>query len=263
MLTRHWWTAERFGVTPRKLLERVTQTRLPKVLCVSLPKAGTHLVERAVCLHAGMHRRILPTLNPENVGAEGLAGVLRKLRPGQVVLAHLPFDPAYPELVERQGVRALFAVRDPRDIAVSLAHYIEGRGDHPLHFVYSSRPDERSRIELAILGDADVRPPAPSLESLLAGFAGWLKSGAPVVRFEELIGVRGGGDADAQAQAVADMYSYLGLDPGKDVADRLFSTASPTFRAGQIGQWRDRFDPGLEALFHRETGRWMEVYGYG
>ena len=262
MLTKHWWTAERFGVTPRKLVARVTQSGLPKVMCVSVPKAGTHLVERAVCLHPGMHRRVLPTLNPENVGAEGLAGVLVKLRAGQVVLAHLPFDAAYPELLERQGVRTLFVIRDPRDIAVSLAHYIEGRGDHPLHFVYSSRPDERSRIELAILGDADVRPPAPSLESLLAGFAGWLESGALVVRFEELIGERGGGEGAAQARAVTDIYSYLGLEPSTGLAEQLFSTASPTFRTGQIGQWRERFDPELEALFQREAGGWMEVYGY-
>jgi hypothetical protein len=262
MLTRHWWTAERFGVTPRKLVARVTRAGLPKVLCVSLPKAGTHLVERAVCLHPSMHRRILPTLNPENGGQEGLAGVLARLRAGQVVLAHLPFDPVYPPLLEGEGVRVLFAVRDPRDIAVSLAHYIEGRGDHPLHFVHRARPDERSRIELAILGDPEVRPSAPSLESLASGFAGWLESGALVVRFEELIGARGGGARGAQERAVGDIYSYLGLEPTDRVADRLFSTASPTFRAGQIGQWRERFDPELEALFEREAGRWMEVYGY-
>jgi hypothetical protein len=209
-----------------------------------------------------MHRRILPTLNPENVGPDGLEGVLAKMRPGQVVLAHLPFDPAYREPLERTGVKALFVVRDPRDIALSLAHYIEGRGDHPLHFAYSARPDERSRIELAILGDAAVSPPAPPLESLLAGFAGWLGS-ALVVRFEKLIGARGGGDVQSQARALGELYSYLGLDLDDQLADRIFSPASPTFRTGQVGQWRERFDPALGALFDREAGRWMEVYGYG
>ena len=102
---------------------------LPRALVVSLPKAGTHLVERAICLHPRLYRRFLPTLNPENVGEEGLAGVVRAQRPGQVVVAHLPFDPAYPELLE--DVKTLFVIRDPRDMAVSLAHYIESRGDHP------------------------------------------------------------------------------------------------------------------------------------
>jgi hypothetical protein len=260
--SKKWWTAERFGVTPRKLVGRVTHRGLPRVLCVSLPKAGTHLVERAVCLHAGMRRRILPTLNPENVGLRGLDGLLTKLRAGQVVLAHLPFDAVYPPVLEQEGVKALFVIRDPRDIAVSLAHYIKSRGDHPLHFAYSERPDERSRIELAILGDAEAEPPAPSLESLLGGFSGWLTSGALVVRFEDLIGERGGGDPAAQAGTLHEIYEHLGLEQPQGAAGRLFSSASPTFRAGQVGQWRGAFDPELEALFEGAAGSWLEVYGY-
>jgi hypothetical protein len=259
-LARQWWTAERFGLTPRKLASRVAPADLPRVLVVSLPKAGTHLVERAVCLHPRLYRRLLPTLNPENIGEGGLAGTLRTLRPGQVLVAHLPFDPAYPALLG--DVKTLFVVRDPRDIAVSLAHYIGGRGDHPLHFAYSTRPDERSRIELAILGDADARPPAPSLESLLASFSGWLESGALAVRFEELIGSRGGGDAAAQGVTIRAIYDHLGVQPPARLSERLFSSSSPTFRKGQIGQWRESFDARLETLFEREAGRWMEVYGY-
>ena len=259
-LARQWWTAERFGLTPRKLASRVAPADLPRALVVSLPKAGTHLVERAICLHPRLYRRFLPTLNPENVGEEGLAGVVRAQRPGQVVVAHLPFDHAYPELLA--GVKTLFVIRDPRDIAVSLAHYIESRGDHPLHFAYSERPDTRSRIELAILGDTEARPPAPSLESLLAAFAGWLDSGALVVRFEELIGARGGGDDETQARTIRAIYDHLGLAVPARVSDRLFSSASPTFRTGQIGGWRGSFNSELEALFEQEAGDWMETYGY-
>jgi len=259
-LAKRWWTAERFGLTPRKLAGRAARAGLPRVLVVSLPKAGTHLVERAVCLHPRLYRRFLPTLNPENVGRDGLAGAVRMLRPGQVLVSHLPFDPSYPELLE--DVKTLFAIRDARDIAVSLAHYIGGRRDHPLHFAYTGRPDARSRIELAILGDADARPPAPSLESLLAGFAGWLESGALVVRFEELIGSRGGGDDHLQEQTIRSIYDHLGMQAPARLSERLFSSASPTFRRGRIGEWRESFDPDLEALFEREAGGWMDVYGY-
>jgi hypothetical protein len=258
-IARHWWTAERFGLTPRKLAARAAGSGLPRVLVVSLPKAGTHLVERAVCLHPRLYRRLQRTLNPENMG-EGLEGAVRELRPGQVALAHIPFKDEYPVLLE--DVKTIFAIRDPRDIAVSLAHYIGGRGDHPLHFAYTERPDERSRIELAILGDAEARPPAPSLESLLAGFSGWLDSGALVVRFEDLIGSRGGGDDATQDLTLRAIYDRVGIERPQGLAERLFSSASPTFRKGRIGQWRDSFDPGLEALFEREAGSWMEMYGY-
>jgi sulfotransferase 6B1 len=261
MLKKAVWTAERFGVTPRKLTARVSSAGLPKVLCVSVPKAGTHLVERAVCLHPRLYRRRLPTLNPLNMGDEGLPGVLASTRPGQVVLAHVPYEDGYAAALEQEDVRVLFAVRDPRDIAVSLAHYIGDREDHPLHPLFAPR-DLRGRIELAITGDGDARPPAPSLESILAGFAGWLGSGALVVRFEDLVGGRGGGTAESQERVLGEIYAHLGVEAEPGLRERVFSEASPTFRRGSIGQWRQELDPELEALFEREAGRWMETYGY-
>jgi hypothetical protein len=262
-VSAYLWTAQRFGLTPGKVAARLAADGLPKVLCVSLPKAGTHLAERAVCLHPRLYRKILPTLNPQNIGADGLEGVVEGLRPGQVVLGHLPFDPAYVDLLRREGVRTLFVIRDPRDIAVSLAYYVAGRRDHPLHALYSARPDLRSRIELAVLGDGDARPPAPSLESILSGFAGWLESGALVVRFEDLIGPRGGGDREAQAGTVDAIYAHLELDHRNGLAGHVFSHASPTFRKGMIGQWRAHFDRALTSLIHRQAGPWIEAYGYG
>jgi hypothetical protein len=262
MLKKVAWTAERFGVTPRKLTSRVSGAGLPKVLVVSVPKAGTHLVERAVCLHPRMYRRRQPTLNPLNMGAGGLPGILASTRPGQVVLAHVPFDEEYGGALEREDVKALFVVRDPRDVAVSLAHYIGEREDHPLHAQFAPR-DLRGRIELAITGDVQARPPAPPLASVLAGFAGWFESGALSVRFEDLVGARGGGESGAQARALAEIYAHLGLEPEPGLGRRLFSDASPTFRRGAIGQWRELFDPELETVFEREAGRWMGRYGYG
>ena len=260
MLARQLWTAQRFGLTPRKLAGRAARAGVPRVLVVSLPKAGTHLVERAVCLHPRLYRQFRRTLNPENVGPEGLDGVLRTLRPGQVAVAHLPFDPAYASLLE--GVRTLFVVRDPRDMAVSLAHYIESRGDHPLHFAYGERPDERSRISSPSSATRRRARRRRRSRACSPDSRGWLESGALVVRFEDLIGARGGGDDDAQARTLREIYDYLGVELAPGVGERLFSSASPTFRKGQIGGWRQAFDPELEALFEREAGRWMEVYGY-
>lgn len=261
-MSSYLWTARRFGLTPRKFVARVSPNGLPKVLCVSLPKAGTHLIERAVCLHPRLYRRILPTLNPQNVGPDGLPGVLEALRPGQVTLAHLPFDPAYPQILSREGVEALFVVRDPRDIAVSLAHFIADHRDHPLHSLYAAQPDLKSRIEVAIAGAADHRPPAPPLALILEGFAGWLDSGAQVVRFEDLIGPRGGGDEQAQERTVNAIYDHLGLAAPPGLHARVFSHASPTFRKGLIGQWHQHFDPELEALYERQAGGWVGAYGY-
>ena len=83
-----------------------------------------------------------------------------------------------------------------------------------------------------------------------------------MVRFEELIGARGGGNDETQARTIRAIYDHLGLAVPARLSERLFSSASPTFRRGQIGGWRESFDAGLEALFQQEAGNWMEVYGY-
>jgi len=45
-LRRFAWDLERFGLTPGKLVAHVINRTEPRVVVISVPKAGTHLVER-------------------------------------------------------------------------------------------------------------------------------------------------------------------------------------------------------------------------
>jgi sulfotransferase family protein len=259
------WTLERFGLTPSKLARRVADRSAPRVFCVSIPKAGTHLLERALCLHPRLYRKLLPTVSEENIGRwGGLEKLLRRLRPGQVAASHLRFAPRVPEILARSGVSGVFLVRDPHDIVVSQVHYVSKRADHRLHGAFSERADAKEKLRLAIAGDPGAG--APSIGDRLDYFAGWLDAGCLVVRFEDLVGPGGGGDAMRQRDAVASLYRYLGL-PAEvaDVAvicENLFSADSPTFRKGSIGGWRTSFDPELEALFDEIVGDRALPYGY-
>jgi hypothetical protein len=50
-LRKTHWRLYAFGLTPGRLALRLANGHLPAVLCTSLPKAGTNLVVRALCLH--------------------------------------------------------------------------------------------------------------------------------------------------------------------------------------------------------------------
>ncbi len=260
------WTLERFGLSPGKLPRRVFNWGAPKVLCVSIPKAGTHLLERAICLHPRLYRKVLPTVSDENIGRwNGLDGLLARLRPGQVIASHLRFHSAYPATLAERRTRGIFVIRDPHDIVVSEVHYVSKRTDHRLHGLFTAQADLRERLRLAIVGD-----PASNLASIgqrLDYFAGWLKAGCLVVRFEDLVGPGGGGDEARQKAAVESIYGFLGLGSGdrlvRSVCDRLFSSDSPTFRKGTVGGWRRFFDPELEAIFNEVVGDRVIPYGYG
>jgi hypothetical protein len=260
------WTFRRFGLTPAKLARRVADRGAPRVFCVSIPKAGTHLLERALCLHPRLYRKLLPTVSEENIDRWGGFGpLLSKVGPGEVVTSHLRFSPAYPDVLARSGVSGVFLVRDPHDIVVSQVHYVAKRADHRLHGVFSEQEDARAKLRLAIGGSADAN--APSIGDRLDFFAGWLDAGCLVVRFEDLVGPGGGGDARRQRDAIASLYRHVGLPLDErgvaSICERLFSSDSPTFRKGSIGGWRGTFDTELEALFDEVVGDRALPYGYG
>jgi hypothetical protein len=265
-MPRDAWTLERFGLTPSKLWRRVADRDAPRVLCVSIPKAGTHLLERALCLHPRLYRKLLPTLtNASLTRRGGLDGLLATVRPGQVIASHLRFDGAFPGVADRRHVPVVFLMRDPRDLVISQANYVARRSDHRFNALFAQRSGPRERLELAIAGD-----PAHGLRSVaqrMEVYAGWLGSNAHVVRFEDLVGASGGGDADRQTDAVRAIYRHIGMPVDDDfvakICARLFSSESPTFRRGSIGQWRELFDDELEGLFERTAGDVMRLYGYG
>jgi hypothetical protein len=265
-MPRNTWTLERFGLTPSKLSRRIANAGAPSVLCVSIPKAGTHLLERALCLHPRLYRKLLPTLSNSSLQRwGGLDGLLAKVRPGQVIASHLRFDAAFPDVLDRRHVPVVFLVRDPRDLVISQVNYVARRSDHRFNPLFAQRAGFHERLELAIAGDPEHR--LRSVGQRLEVYAGWLRSNALVVRFEDLVGPGGGGDADRQAETVRAIYSHIQLPIGDafvtKVCGRLFSPDSPTFRKGTIGQWRDLFDDELAELFERTAGDMMRAYGYG
>ncbi|MFW6060064.1 MAG: hypothetical protein ACODAQ_07765 [Phycisphaeraceae bacterium] len=264
LIQRHWWNLARFGFTPAKLAVRWSAREAPRVVSLSVPKAGTHLLERALVLHPRLHRAVRRTLQDIDPArwAE-LDALLARLRPGQVVMGHLGYTPRRRRAIERAGVKGLFLIRDPRDLPVSDAFYIARRRRHFRHHLFAGKP-LRERIRLAIEGDA--RHGMPDIGARLARYAGWLEAGFELVRFEDLIGPRGGGSSERQHRQLRAIYRHLGLETDEPwishVAERLFCHHSPTFRRGAVGQWRAYFDDELKARFNAVAADQLARYGY-
>lgn len=265
-LARNWWNLERFGFSPYKLRHRLANRNEPRVLCVSIPKAGTHLLERALCLHPRLYRKLMPTLNDTNIHKwEGeLDQLLTQLCPGQIIVSHIRFTNQRLRAIENSGVRGVFLIRDPRDIAVSQAFYIARNHNHPLHNVFLAQTDLKARIRVAIEGYSPGG--LPSIGQRLLNYAGWLDSGCLVVRFEDLIGSRGNGDRGSQHRALHSVYEFIELEVSGKWLDlcsqHLFTSASPTFRKGKLGQWKAYFDEELKEVFKEVAGEELVRYEY-
>ena len=264
-LARASWTLRRFGLTPGGVLSRLRERGAPRVLCVCIPKAGTHLLERALCLHPALYRKLVGTVNDTNLSERnGLPSLLDGLRSGQVLMSHLRFSAERRDTIESKGVRCLFLVRDPRDIVVSLAMYISRNRRHAFHDIFRDKPDLKDRLRLTIEGDPARQ--FPSMGERLRMFAGWLHSDCCVVRFEDLVGWWGGGSVSKQLETLHSTFGHLGVDQSEElvasVGERLFSAVSPTFRKGRIGEWRRYFDTETTDRFMEVAGDCMASYGY-
>jgi len=256
-LGRALWDLERFGITPRGLVRRLRPGDGPRVLSISIPKAGTHLVERALCSHPDLHRRLTRTVFPQQV--ERLEHLLDRQRAGEVICAHLHSTERVRAAVERHAPRVLFVVRDPRDVVVSQAHYVAARRDHAWHDAVRDKPDLRERVRVFIDGDPDRG--ISGIGRVLDLYSGWLDlPGVRVVRYENLI------DPEARPGEVAALFGWLGVrdDPGlaARIARRLISSQSVTFRRGKTGEWREVMDDELLAAFQRAAGDRLARYGY-
>jgi len=261
-LDKNLWALSRYGISPGKLWQRFSRQPGPKIFSNSVPKSGTHLLERVLCLHPRLYRHWMPTIHEVNVKKPGLKRLLAGLAPGEIMLSHLLYAPEREDLLRQMGVRPLFLIRDPRDVVISQAYYIGHKPDHPQYDTeYLNRFQN-------ILSGVDIAPDRKrrAFKERLEGFAGWLDSDSLIVRFEDLVGAQGGGDAAIQLQTLRAIFDFIELEVSDDwlptLSGQLFSDSSPTSRKGAIGQWRDQFTPEIKTLFKQATGDMLIRYGY-
>lgn len=163
--------------------------------------------------------------------------------------------------------RILFNYRDPRDVVLSMVHFLSGEtkrgfGNFSEFKIFNRILTSKSTLEER-LTYALTDPSFPGYHAYEDAL--WLLNHPNVckVSFEELVGREGGGSAEAQRAAVARICAFLDVDadPGK-VAEKLFNRDAFSFFKGQIGGWREAFTPEHEKLFMDRLGHLLPHYGY-
>jgi hypothetical protein len=210
------------------------------------------------------------TLTPIYVDAATFGVWLAALAPGHYLLGHVMYSPALRPLLADLGYRHLFILRDPRAVVVSLLDFIlETRGMPRPHFLQA---DFRAMSAQARLGFILEGGKAPRAGVTTQGFAAVYRAllkwesdpDCLVVRFEDLVGLQGGGSAERQHATIARIATHLGhcVD---EVADRMaavFDPASRTFRTGQIDGWQSELDAASLAHLNAYCAPLCQAAGY-
>ncbi|HCU54213.1 MAG TPA: sulfotransferase, partial [Gammaproteobacteria bacterium] len=172
---------------------------------------------------------------------------LQRLETGSYIQGHMPFSPDLPPLLAQLDFRHLLIMRDPRAVLASLLHYIPNAHltDMGPHFLAADFADLSPAQQLALLLDGGHAPRARleilPFATVFRSLAAWrADSTCLLVRFEDLVGIQGGGSAERQAQTLHRIAAHLGLEtaPAGEVYDR----EARTFRQGQVDGWRRSLD---------------------
>ena len=172
-----------------------------------------------------------------------------------------------------RGVILFIILRDPRDVAVSLAHYLAEQTDYHLLAAWMRERTADERLNVVLRGEY----PIPvylnryfgfrgTIRELMLAYADWIRtplSNVHFVCFEHLVGAEGGGSTDRQHQALWELQLALHVPGSPDeFADHIFSREALTFRQGQIGSFENEFAPEHDRLFSQLPHDFMGMTGY-
>jgi hypothetical protein len=270
-----------------------------KILANSLPKSGTHLLMRLLDL-AGFQttkrglagsvaristwnpirrRRIARRLAEESehgycvdldvptnrVKAAWLHGYLNQLPDGSYMGGHVPYEEILRIFLHIHQYRVLFIYRDPRDVLISLANY-HARDYMPFHKEFN-RLGKRERWEIALSGISRGSRVLSPFSNRLERAGGWMSDPSVcAIRFEDLVGSHGGGDAEAQRKTIENILSFLEIEISASrldiIQNGVFSRDSKTFHKGMIGQWKDEMETADLEWIEKQLGEQILRYGY-
>ena len=251
------------GFLPSQLLGRFIG---PKVLLNSIPKAGTHMLERALEQLPLLRNAGKKTLTTPNGLDKKTLKILSIIRKGQFLNSHLP---GYQDLLQKiteLDIKVLFMIRDPRDVVRSRVKYIVNIDrTHKKYKQLKQIEKNEELIKASIIGIPGVLLP---VHEIYDRYSPWLyHKNVLVCRFEELIGEKGGGEKKAQEKLLKDIAEFLRLDVNRkqiqNVAKSIFSSKSSTFNKGKIGSWENEISNDNLKLFMDTGYKIMDTYGYG
>jgi len=257
---------------------------------LSVPKSGTNVLRKATelmgfrRLRSLSHRNLIEMPGYEDFAPSPvahvdvntdrpvkLAAIARRLddmKPGQLLFGHVAYSAELLDRLRDGGFKVMLMLRDPRDVAVSLAQTLAaGPGKHPGWKQSFAEMPIGEQLRRSILGGPVERGPELwSLRRRFDAMVPWRQHDDVLdVRFERLIGPMGGGDPDVQADEVARIVDFLGIrlsarEQGA-VREGLFG-GTATFRKGSLGGWRELFTDEHVELCTQEVGDLLIDLGY-
>ena len=160
-----------------------------------------------------------------------------------------------------KGIKTIINIRDLRDVALALKH----QGIKPRYTNKKIFYNMSSNQKLALyIGKHDSWMSALHQSNLCLQMLE-LNPQALVIKFENLVGPKGGGTLKKQIQEITKICTFLGVKLSQaeilNIANSLFG-GTKTFKKGQIGLWKKFYTNEHVKLFKKKLGSNLIKLGY-
>ena len=258
-----------------KLINRFSEKpSKPLILCNSYPKSGTHLLYQILYSIPGWKKW------DDIVSIQALCGIMNtpshirwkigSAPKGSIVRSHLMYCKEILTVLQEFNCKVLFIYRDLRDVAVSHARWVTKEERIFLHDIYQQHSSFDEQLMSSIKGVPLGSPlgsnvSQPDIGSDFDRWRGWINDpNTLAVKFEDLVGERGGGSETKRLDLVAEILDYLEVNlTSQQIASQFRSGAldpeeSHTFKKGgkgSIGAWKTDFKKYHKQEFKKLAGQ--------
>lgn len=248
-----------------------------RIILNSIPKSGTHLLskiikESGIIKNSGFffadihHGRIIRDYRDSEL-------YFKYISKNCYLGSHMPYSPENESMVNKYGYKMILMVRDPRDVLVSQLHHCLNRSTNRAHKYIIERSTREEQLKSFLYGfePSNDMPVVESIAKYYERYEKWISNGALVVRFEDLVGNKGGGKDSVQLETVKRIMNYISDSPIEEdvinekarlISDNVFDTKSNTFRSGQIGGWSNGLTNSEKTLISSNLTGVGSGFGY-
>ncbi|MBI5450851.1 MAG: sulfotransferase domain-containing protein [Gammaproteobacteria bacterium] len=248
---------------------------LPRVMVNSIPKSGTNLLKNIVATVPNMSVCGDVSLAAQRYDSVERIAYIRssigKSKPGCIYTGHIPFSEEIHSWLSEQKLKHIFLYRDPRDVTVSIYHYImkEKTPRHAYYDMFSKFGSDHVRLMKVISGfgggEKEYRnspEEIPSIKLAYESYESWMnRPDVLAVRYEDLIG-------PARIQTVESILKFIEVNYSIDLLSKINSEGynpkkSHTFRDGVSGGWKNEYKlEHIDAFRRVFSDEQLALWGY-
>lgn len=193
------------------------------------------------------NREVLVSVSSPRLAKSGVViDTLSKMKDYEYLIGHMPFSEEGDKIVRNHVSKTITIVRDPRDMALSMLRHIAERPRHLNHFYLFNKLQTNSERFCALIYGFDNKfSRHVGLVQMYDSMLHWKKCDHNLtVKFEDIVGVKGGGKEDKQLNTLKKIVNHIELPNSfsdyeiTNIGINAFGKTT-TFRNGQIGKWRD------------------------